>query len=42
MEHLSSRRQEVAMRREIVVPGKHSMGSSMLELKEAEIKAEDI
>ena len=42
VEHLSSLIQEVAMRREIVVPVKHGMSALMLALKEAEIKVEAI
>ena len=38
MEQISSLRQEVAMKRERVVPGKYGISTLMLELKEAEIK----
>ena len=40
--NLSSLRQEVAMGRARVVPGKYGMSALTLSLKEAEIKAEDI
>ena len=42
VEQLSSLRQDVAMRRSRVVPGKYGMSSLMLSLKEAEIKMEAI
>ena len=42
MEQLSSLRQEVAMRRSIVVPGKNGMSALMLALKGSKIKAEAI
>ena len=42
MEQISSLRQEVAMIRSRVVPGKHGMASLMIALKEAEIKADNI
>ena len=42
VEQISRLQQEVAMRRAIVVPGKHDMSDLMIELKEAEIKAEAI
>ena len=40
MEQLSSLRQELDMRPEIVVPGKNGMAALVLALKDAEIKAE--
>ena len=42
VEQLSSLQQEVDMRQEIVVTGKHSMAAFILSLKEEEIKAEAI
>ena len=42
MEHISSLRQEIAVRRSIVVPVKHDISALMLALKEAEIKSEAI
>ena len=42
MEHPSSLGQDVAMIRERVVPGKYGISALAIELKEAEIKAEDI
>ena len=42
VEQVSSLQQEVAMRQERVVPGKHGMSDLMIALKEAEIKAEAI
>ena len=42
VEHIASLRQEVAIRRAIVVPGKHGMSALMIALKEVEVKAEDI
>ena len=42
MEQLSILWKDVAMRRAIVVPGKHGMVDLMFELKEAEIRPEYI
>ena len=42
VEQLSIPHQELAIRRTRVVYGKHGMSDRMLELKEAEIKAEDL
>ena len=42
VKQLLSRRQEVAMRRARLVPGKHGISALMLALKEAEKKAEYI
>ena len=42
VEHISSLQQEVSMRWERVVTGKHGMVALMLALKEAEINAKSI
>ena len=42
VEQMSSLCNEVAMRQSRVVPGKHAMTDFILEIKEAQIKAEDI
>ena len=42
MEQLSSMQKDVAIRRTIVVPGKHGMAALILALKEAEINSEAI
>ena len=42
MEQVSSLRQEVAMRRAGLVPGKHGMAALILSLKESQIKSEAI
>ena len=39
---LSSLRQEVDMRRAIVLPGKHDMSDLVIALKKTEMKSEDI